>query len=270
MKYKKLKICLLQIQGKETPELNSKLIKKYLINSLRHDPEIIFTPECSNIITGDKKHLKRVATTQDNCPVLYECMQFAKTHNKFISIGSLLLQTKNSKKLVNRSFFINNKGKIITYYDKIHLFDVKINRNEIHKESKTFKKGNNIVIANSPWGKLGLTICYDIRFPNLYRQLTKLGCIFLIVPAAFTVPTGKAHWQILLRSRAIENTSYIIAAAQCGVHHGSRKTYGHSIVVDPWGNIVLKGSKQPGIFSSTLNLEMINSVRTKIPSIYHD
>ena len=194
MKYKKLKICLLQIQGKETPELNSKLIKKYLISSLRHDPEIIFTPECSNIITGDKIHLKKVTTTQDNCPVLYECMQFAKTNNKFISIGSLLLQTKNSKKLVNRSFFINNKGKIITYYDKIHLFDVKINRNEIHKESKIFKKGNNIVIANSPWGKLGLTICYDIRFPNLYRQLNKIGLYISNSSCSFYSP----YWQITL------------------------------------------------------------------------
>ena len=113
-------------------------------------------------------------------------------------------------------------------------------------------------------------MCANLRFPNLFRSLVKVGCKLIIVPAAFTVPTGKSHWQILLRSRAIENTSYIIAAAQCGVHHGSRKTYGHSIVVDPWGNIVLEGSKQPGIFSSTLNLEMINSVRTKIPSIYHD
>ena len=267
MKNNKLKICLLQIQGKETPELNSKLIKKYLTNSLKYNPDIIFTPECSNIITGDNKHLKNVTTTQENCPLLYECMQFAKKHNKFISIGSLLLKKNNSLKLLNRSFFINNAGKIICYYDKMHLFDVKINQNEIYYESKSFFKGNKIILTNSPWGKIGLTICYDIRFPTLYRNLIKLGCKIILIPAAFTVPTGQAHWQILLQSRAIENASFIIAAAQCGKHHGSRKTYGHSMVVDPWGKIILKGGNRPGIFSTTLDLQLISNVRNRIPSI---
>ena len=143
-----------------------------------------------------------------------------------------------------------------------------INKKETHQESKTFIKGNKIVVANSPWGKFGLTICYDIRFPLLYRKLVKLGCKFVLVPAAFTVPTGKAHWKILLQSRAIENACYIIAAAQCGNHHGSRKTYGHSSIIDPWGKIILEASTKPGIFSKTLDLELINSVRLKIPSIY--
>ena len=270
MNKKKLKVCLVQIEGRETPELNSKLLKKYLTTSLKFIPDIIFTPECLNVITSKKAHLKKVATTQNNCPVLHECINFAKKHNKFISVGSLLLKNNNSKKLVNRSFFINNEGKIISHYDKIHLFDVKINKKEIHQESKTFKKGNKIVVANSPWGKFGLTICYDIRFPILYRKLVKLGCKFFIVPAAFTIPTGKAHWQILLRSRAIENTCYVIATAQCGNHHGSRQTYGHSLIVDPWGNNVLEGSTKPGIFSTTLDLELIHSVRTRMPSIYQD
>ena len=141
---------------------------------------------------------------------------------------------------------------------------------EEHQESKIFQKGNKIVIVNLPWGKFGLTICYDIRFPILYRNLVKSGCKFIIVPAAFTIPTGKAHWQTLLQARAIETSCYIIAAAQCGIHHGSRKTYGHSMVVDPWGKIVLKASTKPGIFSTTLDLELINSVRSKIPSILYD
>ena len=270
MKNKKLKICLMQIQGKETPELNSKLIKKYLINSLKYDPDIIFTPECSNIITGDKKHLINVATTQNNCPVLYQCKQFAKKYNRYISIGSLLLKKNNSKKLLNRSFFIDNSGKIFSHYDKIHLFDVKINKDEIHHESKTFVSGKKIAFANSPWGKIGLTICYDIRFPSLYRKLIKVGCKFISIPAAFTIPTGKDHWKILLQSRAIENSCYIIAAAQCGKHHGSRKTFGHSMVIDPWGSVILEGSRRPGIFSANLDLQLINSIRNRMPSIYHD
>ena len=120
----------------------------------------------------------------------------------------------------------------------------------------TRNKGNKIAVANSPWGKFGLTICYDIRFPLLYRKLVKLGCKFLLIPAAFTVPTGKAHWKILLQSRAIENTCYIIAAAQCGTHHGSRKTYGHSSIIDPWGKVILEASTKPGIFSKNLDLEL--------------
>ena len=270
MNKKKIKVCLVQIEGKATPELNSKQLKKYLAKSLKFNPDIIFTPECLNVITSDKDHLKKVVTTQNNCPVLLECMNFAKDHNTYIFVGSLLLKINNSKKLVNRSLFINNKGKIICYYDKIHLFDVKINNKEIHHESRTFNKGKRIVVANLPWGKFGLTICYDIRFPTLYKELVNLGCKFLLVPAAFTIPTGKAHWKILLRSRAIENTSYIIAAAQCGIHHGLRQSYGHSLVVDPWGKIVLKASTKPGIFSTTLDLESIRSARTKIPSIYQD
>ena len=266
----KLKVCLIQIEGRETPELNSKLLRKYLKKSLKFNPHIIFTPECLNVITSNNAHLIKVATTQNNCPVLHECMNFAKKKNIFISIGSLLLKTNNSKKMINRSLFINNKGKIINHYDKIHLFDAKINNNEIHQESKTFKKGNSIVMVNLPWGKFGLTICYDIRFPMLYKRLVKLGCKFLLIPSAFTIPTGKAHWKILLQSRAIENSSYIIAAAQCGIHHGSRQTYGHSMIVDPWGKIILKGSTKPGIFSTTLDLGLIKSVRTRMPSIYHN
>ena len=146
MNKKKLKVCLIQIEGKASPELNSKLLKKYLNKSLKYSPDIIFTPECLNVITSEKTHLQQVATTQNHCPVLYECMSFAKKHHKFISVGSLLLKTNNSKKLVNRSFFINKEGKIINHYDKIHLFDVRISKKEAHQESKIFKKGNRIAM----------------------------------------------------------------------------------------------------------------------------
>lgn len=267
---KKLKISLIQIEGKATPKLNSILVNKNLSKSLKLNPDIIFTPECLNIITGDKAHLLKNVTTQENCPVLEECINFAKKYSKYISVGSLLLKKNNSKKLLNRSLFINNKGKIISYYDKIHLFDVRINKKEIHQESKNFDKGKNIVTINTPWGIIGMTICYDLRFPNLFRSLVKLGCKFIIVPSAFTIPTGKDHWEILLRARAIENTLYIIATGQCGKHHGLRKTYGHSLVVDPWGKLLVKGFNRPIILSSTLDLGKIEEVRNKLPSIYHD
>ena len=267
---KKLEISLIQIEGKATPKLNSILIKKNLSQSLKFDPDIIFTPECLNIITSEKVHLLRNVTTQENCPVLETCINFAKKYSKYISVGSLLLKKNYSKKLLNRSFFINKKGKIISYYDKIHLFDVNINKKEIHRESKIFFKGNNVVSVNTPWGKVGITICYDLRFPNLFRSLAKSECKFIIVPAAFTIPTGKVHWEILLRARAIENTLYIIAAGQCGRHHGSRKTYGHSLVVNPWGKILVKATSKPTILHTTLDLSEIEEVRNKLPPIYHD
>lgn len=266
---KKIKLSLLQIQSKDNPDSNAILINKFLYETNKFNPDIICLPECSNILTGDTLHLLRHATLQKDCPVLEKCKQFSKKFKKFISIGSLLLRKKNSSKLLNRSFFINRSGKIINYYDKIHLFDVNINNREIHSESRFFHKGNKLVCINSPWGKIGLSICYDLRFPNLYRSLINRGAQIILVPSAFTVPTGKDHWEVLLRSRAIENSCFIIATAQCGKHHGSRKTYGHSLIVDPWGKILLQGSNKPGIFSSTLDLRLINSVRNRIPSIYN-
>jgi len=263
MNKNKLKLCLVQIQGRESPELNRILLKKNLEKCLKFKPNIIFTPECLNVMTSNTEHLKKVATTQEECPVLKECVNFAKKQNIYLSIGSLLLRIKNSNKLVNRSFFINNKGKIINFYDKINLFDVEINKNEKYHESNIFKKGNKFVVANSPWGEFGLSICYDVRFPELYRKLLFLGSKFLLIPAAFTRPTGKSHWKVLLRSRAIENTCFVIAAAQCGTHHAKRKTHGHSLIIDPWGKVIIEGKNYPKIFFATLDLNILKPIRKR-------
>ena len=150
-----------------------------------------------------------------------------------INIGSLLLKEKNKKKLVNRSFFINSKGKILKRYDKIHMFDVNINKKETHRESHTFTAGKNIVSVNLQNIKIGFTICYDLRFPNLFRKLAKKGSKIILMPAAFTVPSGKAHWEVMVRSRAIENSLFVIATNMCGTHHTNRKTYGYSLLVNP-------------------------------------
>ena len=270
MSNKKIRVSLLQIEGRETPILNASLIKKSLIKAYKFNPDIICLPECANIMTANKSHLVKHATLQKDCPVLEECIQFAKKYNKFVSVGSLLLKKNNSSKLLNRSFFINHSGKIMAYYDKIHLFDVNINRKEVHRESKSFHKGNKVVIITSPWGKIGLTICYDIRFPNLYRNLVKQGVKIILVPAAFTVPTGKDHWEILLRSRAIENTSFIIATGQCGKHHARRATYGYSMIVNPWGKIIIKGSYKPKVINAIIDMRDIENVRSRMPSINHD
>ena len=266
----KLKISQIQFQADQTPDLNSRLLKKYFHRALKFKPDLICTPECSNIITNDKKHLFKYATFQKNCPIIFEAKKFAKLHNVNIHIGSLLLKIENSKKLVNRSVLINQKGKIQNTYDKIHLFDVNINKAETHRESDSFLKGNDLIVGSVFGIKIGLTICYDLRFPMLYRELTKKGVQIILVPAAFTVPTGKAHWLTLVKARAIENSLFVIATNMCGTHHSNRKTYGHSIVCDPWGVVINKATSKPKILNTTLKLDSIYKTRNKIPAFLHD
>tara|TARA_X000000950_G_scaffold284280_1_gene387050 strand:+ start:1205 stop:2014 length:810 start_codon:yes stop_codon:yes gene_type:complete len=265
-----LKISQVQFQADFNPIKNSIQLEKLFKKALKFKPDIICTPECSNIITNDKKHLFKFADYQKNCPVLKMCTKFAKKNNLFISIGSLLLKKNNKKKLLNRSFLINNKGDIQTYYDKIHMFDVKISKSEIYKESELFHSGNKIIITKIKNINIGLTICYDLRFPNLYRSIAKKGAHIILIPAAFTVPTGRDHWKTLVRARAIENNLFIISTGMCGKHHGNRKTYGHSMIINPWGKILNKLDNNPNLLNTRINIQEVSEARKKIPSIFHD
>jgi len=267
---KTIKISQIQFEAKSKPLENAKLLKKYFERTKKFMPNLICTPECSNIITNDIDYLKKNTTFEKNCPIISMAKLYAKENNAHINIGSLLLKVKNKKKLVNRSYFINNKGMIVKKYDKIHMFDVNINEKETHRESDTFKAGKNIVLLNIDKIKIGFTICYDLRFPNLFRKLAKRGAQIILMPAAFTVPSGKAHWEVLLRSRAIENSFFVIATDMCGTHHTNRKTYGHSILVNPWGKIISKATSRPKILNTNINLDEIKNVRNKIPAILHD
>ena len=230
---------------------------------------MICTPECSNIITNDINYLRKNTTFENDCPIINMAKLFAKENNVNINIGSLLLKIKNQKKLVNRSYFINTKGKIVKTYDKIHMFDVNINKKETHRESDTFQAGSNIILLNIDKIKIGFTICYDLRFPNLFRKLAKKGAQIILMPAAFTVPSGKAHWEVMLRSRAIENSLFLVATDMCGTHHTNRQTYGHSLLVNPWGKIVAKAKTKPKILNTIINLEEVEDARNKIPAILH-
>ena len=264
---KNFNISQIQFQAKSTPLENAILLEKYFNSTKFYKPNLICTPECSNIITNDIKHLFKKATYLENCPILNMSKSFAKKNKVYINIGSLLLKKRNQKKLVNKSVFINNEGRIVKTYDKIHMFDVKISNKETHKESKSFSPGKKIVLSNINDLKVGFTICYDLRFPNLYREIAKKGAQIILIPAAFTVPTGKSHWQTLVRARAIENSLFIVATNMCGTHHSKRKTYGHSLICDPWGKIIKKASSKPKILNTTINLDMVKQVREKIPSI---
>ncbi len=266
---KNLRISQIQFEAKATPKENSYELEKLFNKAVKFKPDLICTPECSNIITNDKKHLFKFTNFQGDCPILKMTKQYAKKNKVYINIGSLLLKKKNQIRLVNRSFLIDHHGKIKTYYDKIHMFDVNINKKETHRESDSFQPGKKIILTKIKNIKMGLTICYDLRFPNLYRELGKRGAEVILSPAAFTVPTGKDHWEILTRARAIENNVFLIATNMCGTHHTNRKTYGHSVLVSPWGKLLNKGFNKPVILNTKINLDEVNKSRKKIPSIYH-
>ena len=266
----KLKISQVQFQASHIPALNAEILEKSFNKTLKFKPHLICTPECSNMITNDKNYLITNAPYQNTCPVLKMAKDFAKKNKVTINLGSLLLKVKNQRKLVNRSYFINNNGFIEKTYDKIHMFDVKINKKEKHQESSLFQAGIKITYAKINNIKLGMTICYDLRFPSLYRKLAKKDCAIILVPAAFTRPTGKDHWEILNRSRAIENNVFILATGMCGNHHMQRKTYGYSLIVDPWGKIVNNTKNRPSILNSTINISEVKKIRKKIPSLKYE
>tara|TARA_A100001011_G_scaffold50732_1_gene48716 strand:+ start:120 stop:914 length:795 start_codon:yes stop_codon:yes gene_type:complete len=249
---------------KNNLERTEKLIKK----AVNQKANLIITPEVSSKFSLNKKKLLEVATTMKNDSYLLGIKKLAKKYKKWILIGSLII--KDKKKLLNRSVLINSKGVIKTFYDKIHMYDAKLSKYEKYFESKTFKAGKNIKVVKLPWGKLGLSICYDLRFPNMYRKMSKKGAIFLSIPSAFTETTGKRHWHTLLKARAIENFSYVFAPGQAGKHCNGRKTYGHSMIVSPDGKILKELGKREGVITTTIDPKVPLKLRKTIPSVYFD
>ena len=266
---KHLKISQIQFEAKNTPQENCYQLENFYKKALNFKPDLICTPECSNIITSDKKYLLDFTNYQRDCPILKMTREFSRQNKVHINIGSLLLKIRNQSRLVNRSFLIDKKGKIKSYYDKIHMFDVNISKKETHRESESFQPGKKITLTKINKTKLGLSICYDLRFPNLYRELGKKGADIILSPAAFTVPTGKDHWEILTRARAIENNVFLIATNMCGTHHTNRKTYGHSVLVSPWGKLLNKAFSKPVILNTKIDLDEVKNARKKIPSLLH-
>ena len=249
---------------KSNLQRSERLIKK----AVSQKANLIITPEVSSKFSLNKKKLLEVATTMNNDSYLLGIKKLAKKYKKWILIGSLII--KNKKKLLNRSVLINDKGNIETFYDKIHMYDAKLSKSEKYFESKTFKAGKNIKVVKLPWGKLGLSICYDLRFPNMYRKMSKKGAIFLSIPSAFTETTGKRHWHTLLKARAIENFSYVFAPGQAGKHCNGRKTYGHSMIVSPDGKILKELGKREGVITASIDPKKPFKLRKTIPSVYFD
>lgn len=229
---------------------------------------IVFTPEMSGLLDRDARRMAANGFQEDDEPTLAALRTVAAQKNISIVVGSLAVRQPDGR-FANRSFVIGNDGAVAQRYDKLHLFDVDLPTGERYRESATYVAGDAVRMVEFPWGRLGLSICYDLRFPALFAGLAQAGAAIISVPAAFTRPTGAAHWHVLLRARAIETGAFIIAAAQSGVHADGRETYGHALVVDPWGEILLDMETGPGIATVDLDLGRVDDMRARIPNLRH-
>lgn len=235
----------------------------------------VLTPECTNALSSDRSHQRLVLRHEADDETLAALRVEAQSLGIWLLIGSLGLLTDDADgRFANRSFLISPNGEIAARYDKIHMFDVNVSETEIYRESAGYRPGAKAVLAETPFAKLGMTVCYDVRFPQLYRRLAQAGAQIITVPAAFNHITGAAHWEVLLRARAIENGCFILAPAQTGFHKDNdgkgRKTYGHSLGIAPWGEVLADAGTEPGVTLVRLDLARVTEARARVPSLAHD
>ena len=260
-----MKVACIQLSSGENYNKNCKQIIYFINQAIRKKADLIITPETSSIITSDKKKLFNNSYPMKKDPLVKNIKKISKKNKKWILIGSLPI--KDRRKLRNRSIMIGPKGNIAAYYDKIKMFDIKLPNKEKHQESKTFIPGNKLVTVNLPWGRLGLTICFDLRFPEIYRNLSKKKLNFISVPSAFTKITGQKHWLALLKARAIENFCYIFAPNQTGKNTKKRETFGHSTIISPDGKILKLKKSGIGIVYADIKPNLSLQLRKIIPSL---
>ncbi len=231
--------------------------------------DLIMTPEMTGLIESSGRVLLANTFEEADDKALPAFRSLAARLGKWILIGSLAIRVGEDR-LANRSFLLAPDGSIAARFDKIPMFDVSLEGGESYRESNRYEAGTQAVVADLPWGRLGMTVCYDVRFPGLYRALARAGADFITVPSAFTVPTGKAHWHVLLRARAIENGCYVFAPAHHGEHESGRKTYGHSLIVDPWGEVIAEAPDGEGVIFADIDAERVKNARNRIPALMHD
>jgi deaminated glutathione amidase len=262
------KVGLVQMRSGLSPAANLTAARGLIEQAVEAGAEYVLTPEMTNIMEVKRERLFAAITDEEQDPTLAALREAAREHAIYLHIGSLAIKVSPDK-AANRSFVIDRRGEIIARYDKIHMFDVDLAGGESYRESNNFRPGELAVVADLPWGRLGLTVCYDLRFPALYRALAEAGATLLSIPAAFTKQTGEAHWHVLMRARAIENGCFVFAAAQGGTHENGRATFGHSLVVDPWGQIVVEAGDEPAIVVAEVDLAAVAAARSRIPSLLH-
>jgi len=260
--------ALIQMRSARSPQANIDDAAKLIGEAKNAGADYVLTPEMTNVMEVRREALFTSIVAEDDDTSLATFRELARKLGIFVHVGSLAVRVSHDK-AANRSFLIDRKGEIAARYDKIHMFDVDLANGESYRESRTYRPGELAVVADLPWGRLGLTVCYDLRFPALYRALAEAGAIFLTVPSAFTKQTGDAHWHVLLRARAIENGSFVLAAAQGGKHKNGRETYGHSLVIDPWGRILAEGGTEPGVVLAEIDPAEVAAARARIPSLQH-
>ncbi len=265
-----MRVAIYQARTGIDPAVSARNLTGAVQEAAASGAEILFTPEMSGLLDRDRERAVRHLRSEADDPVLAGVRSAAAEAGMWVHLGSLALAgEREDGRLVNRGFLIDDQGAIRARYDKIHLFDVDLPTGESWRESAAYAPGERAALADSPAGKLGLSVCYDLRFPDLYRALTDAGATLLAIPAAFTVPTGEAHWHVLLRARAIEAGVFVIAAAQSGRHEDGRETYGHSLVIDPWGRILLDMGQEVGLGFAELDLAQVDEVRSRLPAIRH-
>lgn len=265
-----LRLGVLQMTSGIVPEANARAVAEGIAALAAEGAAIVFTPEMSGLLDRDRTRVLESAFTEDADPTLRAARQAAATHGVWVHLGSCAVKpVSGADRLLNRGFLIDDRGEVRARYDKVHLFDVDLPTGERYRESATYLPGDAAVAADTPWGRIGLTICYDLRFARLYEALSGAGASLIAVPAAFTRPTGEAHWHTLLRARAIEAGAFVVAAAQAGRHEDGRETFGHSLVVDPWGRVLLDMGDTAGHAICDIDLAAVADTRARIPAIAH-
>jgi len=258
-------------------EPNIRVVSDLIRRARDAGADFVMTPENTGLTEPVSKLRREKARGEADHPALAALREITRETGAWLLIGSLAVDltgepgtAEGERRLANRSYLIDPAGAIVARYDKIHMFDVDLAGGESYRESNAFRPGNQTVLAETPWGVLGMTVCYDLRLPHLYRALAQAGADFLAIPSAFTVPTGRAHWHVLLRARAIENGCFVFAPAQWGEHAEGRRTYGHSLIVDPWGEVLADAGKGVGIVSARIDRAVIGKARRMVPSLQHD
>jgi deaminated glutathione amidase len=263
------RVACVQTTSAREFEPNITAVNVAVRDARRAGADFVLLPENVGMLEPINGLLREKSPAEEAHPALAAFRELARDTGVWLLIGSLAVKVSDDR-IANRSLLVDPRGTIVARYDKIHLFDVDLGDGERYRESATIAPGATAVMAETPWGPIGLSVCYDLRFPNLYRALAQRGCLFFSIPAAFTRTTGRAHWHILQRARAIENGAFVFAPAQCGTHAEGRETFGHSLIVDPWGDVLADGGEQPGLILADIDPGAAASARRRIPSLTHD
>lgn len=268
-----LDIALIQTRTPATAAASWAHVEPLVREAAAGGAKFILTPEGTNVLEQRRDRREAAITDRDSDPVVSGLRGLARELGVWILIGSAIVRSgiADDARAANRAVLVDDQGQVVEIYDKLHVFDVDLPGGETWRESAAVRPGDRAVVAQTPWGGLGLSICYDVRFPHLYRALARSGAAMIAVPAAFTVPTGEAHWETLLRARAIETGCFILAPAQGGPHEDGRRTWGHSTVVGPWGEVIARRDDDtPGVVLATLDLDAVDRARAAVPQLRHD